>query len=504
MLLKTLSPRILCLILAGLFLVAGCNPPPIATATDVPQVETPTSSLPGSQTPTIQFTIEPSATPVPTLEPADGYNLRYKFGLTIDYEAKKVEVDQSTSLSGLPDGIVTIVMVVEPNRFPGGFSLGSMQVNDIPLETYSLTGNQLQFDLPETVRSQQVITIHLLYSLQLPAIPPPSELYKPQPYGFTERQLNLVDWFPFIPPLDEQNQWVVHPPHVFGETLVYPLADFEVELVLNGNHAPLIVAASSTGSRSENRYSYEQLQARNFVLSVSPDYQVLETEAAGVAIKAYAFSESNYPNQAVIEYAAQALTEYSELYGPLPRQSVSIVQADFLDGMEFDGLYFVSKGFYNLFDGTVNGYLSLITVHEMAHQWWYGVVANDQALSPWLDEGLSTFAELQYIEKYYPDQVDWWWAYRVNYYQPEGSIDLPVYDYQFYTGYRNAVYLRSAQFLAALRDLVGTDAYNASIKRYAQSAAGKVAGPEDFWKAFADQPGYPFSDLRREYFQNSP
>jgi hypothetical protein len=441
---------------------------------------------------------------VPTAKPADGYRLVYQFDIAIDYEAKQVEVDQTTLLTGLPEGISNLVMVVEPNRYPDGFILGSVLVNGIPVETYSLIGNQLQFDLPEGARSQREIGIHLNYSLLLPAIPPPSELYKPQPYGFTARQLNLVDWFPFIPPLNEQNQWVVHPPHVFGETLVYPLADFVVKLVLNGNHTPLIVAASSSGSRSENRYTYEQLRARNFVLSVSPDYQILETEAAGVTIKAYAFSESAFPNQAVLEYAAQALSEYVDLYGPLPRQSVSIVQADFLDGMEFDGLYFVSKGFYNLFVGTVNGYLSLITVHEMAHQWWYGVVANDQAIDPWLDEGLSTFAELQYIEKYYPDQVDWWWAYRVSYYQPDGLIDLPVYDYQFYTGYRNAVYLRSAQFLAALRELVGIDGYNDAIRRYVKSTAGKIATPADFWKAFSDLPGYPFTDLAREFFKNIP
>ena len=33
------------------------------------------------------------------------------------------------------------------------------------------------------------------------------------------------------------------------------------------------------------------------------------------------------------------------------------------------------------------------TPHEVAHMWFYGLVGNNQALHPWLDEGLSTYAE---------------------------------------------------------------------------------------------------------------
>lgn len=477
-----------------------------------PSVVLEVSPTPGTVSTAIPVATVDQATSVPTNQAAgvpeitpeilNGYHLDYQFNVTVDYEGKQVTVNQLTTVDQLPDTITNLIMVVEPNRYPNGFILEDIFLNDIAVESFELNGNQLHFELPTAGTRSGPIQINLKYRLQLPVIPPPSELYKPQPYGYTDRQLNLVDWFPFIPPLDDQNKWIVHPPHVFGETLVYPLADFEVQLELTGNNTPLTVAASGPGTRSENKYHYEFPQARNFVLSVSPDYQMLESEAAGVTIRTYAFSESVIQNKAVLEYAVQALTLFSEQYGPLPRQSVSVVQADFLDGMEFDGLYFVSKGFYNLFDGTMNGYLSLITVHEMAHQWWYGVVGSDQALNPWLDEGLSTFAELQYIERYYPDQVDWWWGYRVNYYQPDGYIDLSVYDYQFYIGYRNSVYLRSAQFLAALREFIGVDAYNAAIKEYVSSSPKGIAQPEDFWATFSDLPDYPFTELQAEYFQS--
>jgi aminopeptidase N len=31
--------------------------------------------------------------------------------------------------------------------------------------------------------------------------------------------------------------------------------------------------------------------------------------------------------------------------------------------------------------------------HEVAHQWWYGLVGNDQYAEPWLDESLATWSE---------------------------------------------------------------------------------------------------------------
>ncbi|WP_149453482.1 M1 family aminopeptidase [Pasteuria penetrans] len=34
--------------------------------------------------------------------------------------------------------------------------------------------------------------------------------------------------------------------------------------------------------------------------------------------------------------------------------------------------------------------------HEIAHQWWYGFVGNDQVREPWLDEGLTTFSAVMY------------------------------------------------------------------------------------------------------------
>jgi aminopeptidase N len=95
-----------------------------------------------------------------------------------------------------------------------------------------------------------------------------------------------------------------------------------------------------------------------------------------------------------------------------------VVEAGFADGMEYDGLYFLGREYFAAYDGTPQNYLTALAAHETAHQWWYGLVGNDQALEPWLDEALCTYSELLFYEAVYPDLVDWWWTFRVNRFQP--------------------------------------------------------------------------------------
>jgi aminopeptidase N len=178
-----------------------------------------------------------------------------------------------------------------------------------------------------------------------------------------------------------------------------------------------------------------------------------------------------------------------------------VVVADFLDGMEYDGLYFLSRGFYNTFDGTPANYLAIIAVHETAHQWWFAQVGNDQALEPWLDEALCTYSERLFYERQYPELASWWLAYRVDFYQPSGPVGGTVYDYTGFRPYRDAVYLRGAQFLEALRQRVGEQAFSAFLQDYAIRMAGRSATAADFFSVLAEHSSAEINDLRQVFFQ---
>jgi hypothetical protein len=110
----------------------------------------------------------------------------------------------------------------------------------------------------------------------------------------------------------------------------------------------MVVAASAGGQDGEwRRYRHP----RSFAWSVSPEYQVFETAVGGTRVISYAFSFHASAGEAVLKTTSEALALYSELYGAYPRPLLSVVEADFLDGMEYDGLYFLSNGFYNLYQG---------------------------------------------------------------------------------------------------------------------------------------------------------
>jgi aminopeptidase N len=315
-----------------------------------------------------------------------------------------------------------------------------------------------------------------------------------------------VDWYPFIPPYVAGQGWLAHTPGYYGEHLAYDTADFSVNLKLVDPNANLVVAASAPERRDGEWRRYQHSNARNFALSISPYYQVVSNTVGGVTITSYAFPAQEAANQAVLQTTSQALELYSRLLAPYPHPHLSVVEADFLDGMEYDGLYFLSKGFYNLYAGTPDAYLVSIAAHETTHQWWYGLVGNDQALEPWLDEALCTYSEAIYYENYYPEALKWWWDYRVNYYQPHGWVDDSIYnphgEAQAYRAYRDAVYLNGARFLDDLRKLVGDQAFFAFLKDYLTKNTGQITSADEFFSILQEHTRADIQPLLDTYFFN--
>jgi hypothetical protein len=447
--------------------------------------------------------LDPSTqTPEPS-QPLSFIPAQIDLSARYDHASRSLEVSQRILYTNsIPESLAELVLLVEPNRYPGAFQLVRLTWGDGgSVENYTLAGNRLSIPLPQPLPPGEGAGLDIEYSLTLPPIPEDSIEYKPVPFGYTFRQVNLVDWYLFLPPYRPGVGWLAHDPWFFGEHQVYDLADYTVEIEVGGSPEPLVLAASSLpDSQQGNSYRYVLESARSFALSISPYYQVYTQQVGDTTVLSYGLPYFEAGAQAALQYTAEALEVYNELFGAYPRNSLSVVVADFLDGMEYDGLYFLSRGFYNIYDGTPAGYLAIIAVHETAHQWWYGLVGNDQALEPWLDEALCTYAELLYYENVHPELLDWWWDYRVNFYEPSGMVNGAVYDYPGFRPYRDAVYLQGARFLEALRQRMGDAAFFLFIKDYAARMAGKQSTAGDFFAILANHTTEDLSDLRSIYF----
>jgi aminopeptidase N len=277
--------------------------------------------------------------------------------------------------------------------------------------------------------------------------------------------------------------------------------NFDMTLHITDPKVVAIIAASAPAEVISSGWRFRSMSVRSFALSASSNYQTASTKSDGVIVTSYFFGSESAQGRVVMGEVAKALKTFTLLFGPEPYPKISIVESPFYDGMEYDGLFFLSREYYASENGTVLNDLIDIAVHETAHQWWYGSVANDQAMEPWLDEALATYSEQLFYEKNYPD-VKAWQAFRIDAYTPAGWVDLDIYHGVDFRTYANAVYLRGAQFLQALRDQVGEEAFFAFLKDYAMQMAGKRATSADFFLILRQHTRVDISEIVSQYFQN--
>jgi Peptidase family M1 domain len=480
----------------------------ILTACDPNGVEalppTPTSIrvIPATLVPTIDRHIQdiPSVVPEVTATsvltnclPIDGQNLtRHTVVANLNYAERALVARQNIRYANTADEALSeIVLIVEANQWSGAFTLETVRFGRDSLEVaYELTGRRLTVELPQPLEPECALTLDLVFQLNVPVIGQGMNAFKGF-LGHSERQLNLGNWLPVVAPRIN-GRWIMEEAVLVGEQTVMQAADWDVIVNVSGASDQLQIAGPGDMTHvSPRTWQFILPHSRDFTLSLSEEFQVISQQTAnGVQVDVYTFADAQVTTESgsiinsadyALKTAATALAMFSDLYVAYPYPRMVIVQGDFPDGMEFTGLVFVSGDWFRRFVGSPASYLMLITVHEIAHQWWYADVGNNQAQNPWLDEALATYSEYVFIEEYYPDLRDWWWEFRVNAYTPKGFVDSNVYQFASIREYINAIYLLGARMMNDLRDDLGTDAFFDLLRRYAEAGAGQIVTPDLFW-----------------------
>jgi hypothetical protein len=505
-----MQPTMRKILFLGIFLfLAGCTPvpaSPLSAATLPPTASIPSllptaTSLPPLETPISNLTDTPPAVPeIPqmTLE------------VLLDYNAHHADVNETIIYPNRTgDPLTYLVLAVEPNFWPDAFVLTSSTVDGNPV-TPVMEKQYMQIQLPQVLAPDAMATLAFQYSLNIPVLGiPPDNKKNLTTFGYSDRQLNLAHWYPFVVPYLPGEGWVLHDPWLSGEHLMHDIADYTVHLHFSDPANPPTVAASGSEQPSpqvgpaSNFHHYRLERGRAFAISASYDYIVSEQDTGGVIVHSYYFPEHQSAGQAVLQATVQAVQIFTEKFGPPPHPTLAAVEADFEDGMEFSGLYFLSRDYYNQYDSTPANYTTLLAAHETAHQWWFERVANDQALEPWLDEAPATYSEHVFLEAAYPALVNWWWTFRVDSYEPKGWVDTSIYSGGKFRPYVNAVYLRGAHFLQDLRDRMGDEAFFAFMRDYLAQMSGEISTKENFLTILRQHTSADVSDIIAEYFQET-
>jgi aminopeptidase N len=286
----------------------------------------------------------------------------------------------------------------------------------------------------------------------------------------------------------------------FGEHLVYDSSDIEVDLKTGSD---VVVAASAPAQQNGQWTRYRLYGARTFALSASNEFLVSESAVGSVVIRSYYFNGYKAAGESILYSAVQAVSIYSAKYAPYPYESLAVVQTDIHDGQEEDGLVLLGSDFYGQYGGGAKNNLTTIGVHEIAHQWWYGLVGNDQAQEPWLDEAMAAYSERIFYEYNYPRYGDWWWQFRVDYFGPSGYVDTSIYNWSSQRTYVNAVYLNGAHFMEDLRTRMGDDDFFRFLKDYAARYSRGHATTYDFFSVVRANTNADIRDLITKYFSGS-
>lgn len=149
---------------------------------------------------------------------------------------------------------------------------------------------------------------------------------------------------------------------------------------------------------------YHQKNVHDFAWFADKRYHVLKGEVklphSGNTVTTWAM----FTNQEAslwlrsIEYLNDAIYYYSLWNGDYPYKQVTAVDGALSAGagMEYPNVTVIGKS---------NTAFSLETVimHEVGHNWFYGILGSNERKHPWMDEGINSMNELRYIEKKYPN-----------------------------------------------------------------------------------------------------
>jgi hypothetical protein len=205
--------------------------------------------------------------------------------------------------------------------------------------------------------------------------------------------------------------------------------------------------------------------ARDVSVAAGP-FSVSDTTVDGVKLRLGAPDART--RDALVPEFQRAITELAKRFGPYPFPSLSVARLPAQGG----GIEYPSS--ILMLDGS-----RLVAVHETAHQWFYAMIGNSQALHPWMDEAFAVYSE-ELVNNDEPN---------------DGALDAPgdvdastesyghdVNDYYFLT------YNKGAAALLAARQAAGPASWDVALRCYVAANAWRIANPSDLQKAIAKFP----------------
>ena len=226
--------------------------------------------------------------------------------------------------------------------------------------------------------------------------------------GFRGNFFFIAHWFPKLGVFQADGSWNCHQFHAATE-FFSDYGNYDVRMTVptgwkvGATGVELGVIENSDGTST---HRYQQDNVHDFAWTTSSDYREVRRrfDLAGLkSVDIRLLYQPEHQGQVDRHFQATeaALKYYGLWFGEYPYGHLTVVDPAWRSGargMEYPTLYTCGTRYLNPPGG---GSPEGVTIHEAGHQFWYGLVGNNEFEHAWLDEGINTFSTARVFEAAY-------------------------------------------------------------------------------------------------------
>lgn len=353
----------------------------------------------------------------------------------------------------------------------------------------------IRVPLPEPIAPGEQVEFEFEFTAQLPEIV--------ERTGFRDDFHLVAQWFPKLAKLEPDGSFAHFAFHPFSEFYA-DFGDYEIEL-----DVPRSFVVGSSGKLEKigedgarARYFSRANDVHDFAWTASPHFSREERKIGHVEVTLLSDPRAKRVNRDTWDALERGLPFYQTAYGSYPYDTLTVVRppssASRAGGMEYPT--FITTGGKERSQFVGARFAETVTAHELAHQWFQGILASNEARYPFLDEGLTSHAE---------------WRFLDHAYGKSGSLALPglsisraavgrysgslrssgervnqaARDFPSFRALASLVYGRTALSLETLRRTFGPPAYDEALLTYASRHRFSHPTPADLYQVIEEKLG---------------
>lgn len=393
----------------------------------------------------------------------------YEISARYDPEKRLVTADQQvTWQNGESIPIETLYFNLWPNAEQYALHGAAIEIERVTVDgevvPHTALGLDLTVPLGRAVAPGESVSVGIAFTTRLPG------LITPRVLGQNAERFNLAHWFPILAVLDERG-WNLHAFPEFPGEPYSENANFRVKLDVP---AGMVVAATGRplGRQEQNGrwlYEWSAPNVKDWMAAGSDRYTEVTRQVGDVTVRV--LDRDPAVAETLLAETERALGLFEPQFGDYPYPDLVVVACCAF--VEFPGLFYTAEP-----SAERGNWWHTVLYHELAHQWFYGSVGNDQFGEAWLDEGFARYGERYALRAFgYTDQIR---DIRARTIPPQVRVNSSTPQFNIYGGYTPAVYDLGAVLLEDLEELLGPDSFRQLLHRYTEEYRFKTATTADF------------------------